>query len=312
MEAFVHVPVLLEEAVDALRPRPGGRYVDCTLGGAGHSLRLLKAIGPSGKLLALDQDEQALRHARLVLADYQEQVMLVHANFRSVQAQAEKVGWVPVDGVLFDLGVSSPQFDVAERGFSYRWDAPLDMRMDQRIPLTAADLVNQWSVAELARVFFEYGEERFGRRIAERIVLERQRAPIRTTGQLAEIVKAAIPAPARRTGPHPARRVFQALRMAVNDELGALAEGLQGAFSILAPGGRLAVITFHSLEDRCVKQWFQRWCSGCVCPPDFPVCRCGQTPQATWVGKKPVLPSAAEIAANPRARSAKLRCIEKL
>ncbi|MCL6637743.1 MAG: 16S rRNA (cytosine(1402)-N(4))-methyltransferase RsmH, partial [Alicyclobacillus sp.] len=202
--------------------------------------------------------------------------------------------------------------DVAERGFSYRWDAPLDMRMDQRLPLTAADLVNQWPAEELARVFFAYGEERFGRRIAERIIQERQRDPIRTTGQLVEIVKSAIPAPARRTGPHPARRVFQALRMAVNDELGALAEGLEGAFSILSPGGRLAVITFHSLEDRCVKQWFQTWCSGCVCPPDFPVCRCGRTPQATWVWKKPILPSEAEISANPRARSAKLRCIEKL
>ncbi|SFU57892.1 16S rRNA (cytosine(1402)-N(4))-methyltransferase RsmH [Alicyclobacillus macrosporangiidus] len=312
MSSFVHVSVLLEETVDGLAPRGGGRYVDCTLGGGGHAQRILDASAPSGRLLALDQDETAIAHAGERLRPYGDRVILVRENFRYVRRCVEEARFGLVDGVVFDLGVSSPQFDEAERGFSYRWDAVLDMRMDRRQALTAADLVNGASEEELARIFFEYGEEKFSRRVARAIVRRRETGRIETTGELAELVREAIPAPARRSGPHPARRVFQALRIAVNDELGALQEGLEGAFSVLAPGGRLAVITFHSLEDRLVKRRFAEWCQGCVCPPDFPVCTCGRTAEARLVTRKPIVPSEAEVAGNPRARSAKLRILERL
>nr|WP_074950248.1 16S rRNA (cytosine(1402)-N(4))-methyltransferase RsmH [Alicyclobacillus macrosporangiidus] len=312
LSSFVHVSVLLEETVDGLAPRGGGRYVDCTLGGGGHAQRILDASAPSGRLLALDQDETAIAHAGERLRPYGDRVILVRENFRYVRRCVEEARFGLVDGVVFDLGVSSPQFDEAERGFSYRWDAVLDMRMDRRQALTAADLVNGASEEELARIFFEYGEEKFSRRVARAIVRRRETGRIETTGELAELVREAIPAPARRSGPHPARRVFQALRIAVNDELGALQEGLEGAFSVLAPGGRLAVITFHSLEDRLVKRRFAEWCQGCVCPPDFPVCTCGRTAEARLVTRKPIVPSEAEVAGNPRARSAKLRILERL
>jgi 16S rRNA (cytosine1402-N4)-methyltransferase len=312
LSSFVHVSVLLEETVDGLAPRGGGRYVDCTLGGGGHAQRILDASAPSGRLLALDQDETAIAHAGERLRPYGDRVILVRENFRHVRRCVEEARFGLVDGVVFDLGVSSPQFDEAERGFSYRWDAVLDMRMDRRQALTAADLVNGASEEELARIFFEYGEEKFSRRVARAIVRRRETGRIETTGELAELVREAIPAPARRSGPHPARRVFQALRIAVNDELGALQEGLEGAFSVLAPGGRLAVITFHSLEDRLVKRRFAEWCQGCVCPPDFPVCTCGRTAEARLVTRKPIVPSEAEVAGNPRARSAKLRILERL
>jgi 16S rRNA (cytosine1402-N4)-methyltransferase len=239
-------------------------------------------------------------------------VTLVRTNFRDVARVARVHGFAPVDGVVFDLGVSSPQLDEAERGFSYRHDAPLDMRMDPSADRTAADLVNELPEDALADILFRYGEERFSRRIARFIVERRRRHRIETTGELAELVKAAIPAPARRSGPHPARRTFQALRIAVNDELGALEEALAGAFEVLAPGGRMAVITFHSLEDRMVKQAFAAWAKGCICPPELPVCQCGRRPQGRLLQRKPITPGNEEIERNPRARSAKLRGIEKL
>jgi 16S rRNA (cytosine1402-N4)-methyltransferase len=312
VQTFEHTTVLLEETVDAVLPRDGGRYIDCTLGGAGHSERLLKKSAPSGLLLAFDQDTSAIEHAKQKLQAYEGRVQFVHANFRHIAEEASARKFTDVDGVLFDLGVSSPQFDEGERGFSYRFDAPLDMRMDTRQTLTAADIVNKYSEAELARIFFQYGEEKFSRPIARLIVRRREERPIDSTSELADLVKAAIPAPARRSGPHPARRVFQALRIAVNDELGALEEALQGAFQVLKPGGRMAVITFHSLEDRIVKHAFQALAQGCICPPDFPVCRCGNVPKAKLVTRKPVVPSAQEVEENPRSRSAKLRVIEKL
>jgi 16S rRNA (cytosine1402-N4)-methyltransferase len=309
---FVHETVLLEETVDAVRPHSGGKYIDCTLGGAGHSRLLLEKSAPAGKLLAFDQDPKALANARMILAPFGDRVELVHSNFRRVQQVVERTGFHPVDGVIFDLGVSSPQFDEAERGFSYRFDAPLDMRMDTSSDgMTAADLVNEADEEELARIFFEYGEEKFSRRIAKAIVKTRSHHRIESTQELAELIKEAIPAAARRTGPHPARRTFQALRIAVNDELGALKEALEGAFSILKPGGRLAVITFHSLEDRIVKHMFMDWAKGCICPPEFPVCQCHREPEGILVTRKPILPTDAEVEANPRARSAKLRVIEK-
>jgi len=312
LQAFVHETVLLNETVAGVQPRDGGRYVDCTLGGAGHTRLLLETSAPSGQVLAFDQDTQALAHARHFLEPFAARVTLVHANFREVFAQATQHGFADADGILFDLGVSSVQFDVAERGFSYRQAAPLDMRMDVTRGETAADLVNTLDEAELATLFFKYGEEKFSRRIAKSIVTIRASQPVVDTVQLADIVKEAIPAATRRTGGHPARRVFQALRIAVNDELGALEEALAGAFQLLKPGGRMAVISFHSLEDRIVKHAFAAHCQGCVCPPDFPICRCGRTPQARLVNRKPIVPSAEASAANPRARSAKLRVIEKL
>lgn len=311
-ESFRHETVLLSEAVDSLNPRDGGHYVDCTLGGAGHTALLLDKSKPSGRLLAIDQDETAILHARARLQLEMDRVTLVRSNFRDIRRIVEDHAFGPIDGILFDLGVSSPQFDEGDRGFSYRLDAPLDMRMDNRIAVTAKDLVNESSEASLAQMFFDYGEERFSRRIARAIVERRTQAPIAHTVELAEIVKAAIPAAVRRSGPHPARRVFQALRIAVNDELGALKTALDGAFEVLAGHGRMAVITFHSLEDRIVKQAFQAWCQGCICPPDFPICQCGRHPRAKLVFRKPLVPSEAETANNPRARSAKLRVLERL
>lgn len=311
MEDFIHETVLLEETVQALRPHDGGRYIDCTLGGAGHTRLLLEQSGPTGRLLALDQDEEALAHAKVKLGPFLNRVDFARDNFRNLASVAEEYDFLGVDGVLFDLGVSSPQFDEAGRGFSYRFDAPLDMRMDTRVAVTAESLVNRGSEEELADIFFRYGEEKFSRRIARRIAETRLREPIRTTGQLADLVKNAIPAATRRSGTHPARRVFQALRIAVNDELNALQEGLDAALEVLSPGGRIAAITFHSLEDRIVKQRFQEWARGCICPPDFPVCQCHQVPLVKVITRKPGLPSEAEVMRNPRARSAKLRVVEK-
>lgn len=311
MEDFIHETVLLHETVQALQPRAGGRYIDCTLGGAGHSRLLLEQSDPTGRLLALDQDEQALMHARVRLAPFLKRVEFARENFRRLGSVAAQYGFLGADGIVFDLGVSSPQFDEAGRGFSYRFDAPLDMRMDTREHVTAEALVNELPEEELANIFFRFGEEKFSRRIAKRITVERLHGPIRTTGQLADLIKEAIPAAARRTGPHPARRVFQALRIAVNDELGALHEALEAALEVVAPGGRIAVITFHSLEDRIVKQAFQEWAKGCICPPDFPVCQCHRVPQVRVITRKPIVPSETEISENPRARSAKLRVVEK-
>lgn len=315
---FHHVTVLKEEAVAGLNVRPDGIYADCTLGGAGHSELIASRLGPAGRLIALDQDEAALANARERLAPFGDKVTLVKSNFRHLKAALRAAG-VPerggepgVDGILFDLGVSSPQLDEADRGFSYNHDAPLDMRMDRDGTLTAATIVNEWEEREIADILRDYGEEKFARRIAANLVKARDKAPIATTGQLAELIKSAIPAAARRTGPHPAKRSFQALRIAVNDELGAFREALGQTIDCLNPGGRAAVITFHSLEDRICKTVFAAETGGCSCPPDFPVCVCGGgSGRLKLTPRKPVLPSERELELNPRARSAKLRIAEK-
>jgi len=309
---FAHETVLLEEAVEALRPQPGGVYVDATLGGGGHTARLLERSAPDGAVIAFDQDETAIAHAEPLKRQYPGRLTLVKANFAEMEERLRALGVTAVDGVLFDLGVSSPQFDLPERGFSYWHEGPLDMRMDRHQPLTAREIVNEWDERELARIIREYGEERFAASIARAIARARSKKPIETTTELAEIVKSAIPAAARRSGPHPARRTFQAIRIAVNDELGALERGVEAAFRALKPGGRLSVITFHSLEDRAVKRLFQTWAQGCICPPEFPVCQCGRKPWGRMVSRKPVTPSSEELERNPRARSAKLRAFEKL
>ncbi len=310
--AFHHIPVLLHESMDALAVRPGGTYIDCTVGGGGHAAEILRQSAPDGRLIGFDQDDNALRAAGERLAPFGERVRLVRTNFEHIADVVDRLGTGPVDGVLMDIGVSSHQFDEGERGFSYHHDAPLDMRMDRTQPLSAAVLVNEWDEDEIARVIREYGEERWASRIARFIVRARSQGPIETTGQLVEIIKAAIPAAARREGGHPARRTFQAIRIAVNDEFGVLERGLEGALRVLRPGGRLAVITFHSLEDRIVKQTFARWAKPCTCPPDIPVCVCGRVPLAEPVTRKPVRASASEVKENPRSRSATLRAVVKL
>ncbi|WP_374712470.1 16S rRNA (cytosine(1402)-N(4))-methyltransferase RsmH [Symbiobacterium terraclitae] len=309
---FHHVPVLLRETMDALAVRPGGVYIDCTVGGGGHSAEILRLSSPDGRLIGFDQDDNALAAAGERLAPFGGRVRLVRTNFAEIAAVVDRLGIGPVDGVLMDIGVSSHQFDEGERGFSYHHDAPLDMRMDRTSPLSAAVVVNEWPEEEIARVIREYGEERWASRIAQFIARARSERPVETTGQLVEIIKAAIPAAARREGGHPARRTFQAIRIAVNDELGVLQRGLEGALQVLKPGGRLAVITFHSLEDRIVKQTFARWAKPCTCPPDIPVCVCGKRPLAEPVTRKPVKASAEELKDNPRSRSATLRAVAKL
>lgn len=309
---FHHVPVLLHEVLDGLALREDGTYVDCTLGGAGHSIEILRRLGPRGRLIGLDQDEAALAAAAERLAPFGDQVRLVKTNFERIAQVVDKLQVGPVHGVLMDIGVSSHQLDEAERGFSFHQEAPLDMRMDRSNPVSAAAVVNEWPEEELARIIREYGEERWAKRIAQFIVRARAQGPIRTTTQLVDVIKAAIPAAARREGGHPARRTFQAVRIAVNDELGVLERGLEGALQVLAPGGRLVVITFHSLEDRLVKQTFARWANPCTCPPGAPVCTCGKQPLVRHVTRKPVTASPDELEANPRARSAKLRAVEKL
>ncbi|HHW15132.1 MAG TPA: 16S rRNA (cytosine(1402)-N(4))-methyltransferase RsmH [Firmicutes bacterium] len=313
-ETGTHRSVLLAEAVKWLNCRPGGVYVDCTLGGGGHAAAILEASAPDGRLLGLDQDEVALERAAERLAEEvrQGRAVLVRENFAALRRVVERLGLGPVDGVLFDLGVSSFQLDQAERGFSYQAEAPLDMRMDRRQAVSAAELVNEGSEEELARIIREYGEERWARRIARAVVVRRRRSPLRTTGELVETIKEAIPAAARRGGPHPARRTFQALRIAVNDELGALQTGLREAIALLRPGGRLVAISFHSLEDRIVKRTLSEAAKGCVCPPEIPACVCGHHPELRILTRRPVEPSAEEVAENPRARSAKLRAAERL
>lgn len=315
---FQHVTVLMEEAIEGLNINPGGIYVDCTLGGAGHSSGIVSRLGEGGRLIAFDQDEWAHDNAQVRLGPYMDKVTLVKSNFRYLEQKLlecgvpQKDGVPQVDGILFDLGVSSPQLDEAERGFSYNHDAPLDMRMDRGIALTAGDIVNTWDERDIARILIEYGEEKFARKIARLIVAARAEAPIETTGELVELVKAGIPAAARRTGGHPAKRTFQALRIAVNDELGAEEDALEQAVRCLKPGGRASVITFHSLEDRICKQTFVKYVEKCTCPPDFPMCVCGGEGTLKLVNRKPIVPGEEELEANPRARSAKLRVAEKL
>ncbi|WP_211326527.1 16S rRNA (cytosine(1402)-N(4))-methyltransferase RsmH [Paenibacillus flagellatus] len=316
---FEHVTVLKEESVEALHIRPDGIYVDCTMGGAGHSSLIASKLGPAGRLIAFDQDDAALANGKIMLAPYGERVHIVKSNFRRLREVLAGLDFVPkkdgvpqVDGILFDLGVSSPQLDEADRGFSYNHDAELDMRMDRDSPLTAKTIVNEWSPEDIARILFEYGEEKFSRKIAKTIAEARAAAPIETTGRLVELIKESIPAAARRTGPHPAKRSFQALRIAVNDELGAFEDALEQSIACLAPGGRVAVITFHSLEDRICKHAFAKFIEKCTCPPDFPMCVCQKKGILRLVHRKPVVPSDEELERNPRARSAKLRAAEKL
>ncbi|MBY0117556.1 16S rRNA (cytosine(1402)-N(4))-methyltransferase RsmH [Paenibacillus sp. FSL L8-0435] len=315
---FHHITVLKEEATEGLNIKQDGIYVDCTLGGGGHSSVIASKLGPGGRLIALDQDDWALDNAREKLAAYGEHVTLVKTNFRDLEQVLKdldvpmKDGAPQVDGILYDLGVSSPQFDEGERGFSYNHDAPLDMRMDQDAMLTAKEIVNEWPEEEIARILYRYGEEKFSRRIARVIVGKRAQSTIETTGELVELIKEGIPAAARRTGGHPAKRSFQALRIAVNDELGAFEEGLHQAVRCLAPGGRVSVITFHSLEDRICKQIFSSYLEKCTCPPDFPLCVCGGKGTLRLVNRKPLIPTETELTENSRARSAKLRVAEKL
>ena len=306
---FHHKPVLFEETIDSLAIRPEGIYIDGTMGGGGHSEAILKRL-TTGTLLSIDQDPDAIKAAGERLKKYPQSVR-VRGNFAQMGEIAKAQGIDAVDGVLMDIGVSSYQLDTPERGFSYHHDAPLDMRMSQEGP-SAKDLVNTLEERELADIIFRYGEDRSARRIAQGICQAREKASIETTAQLAEIIKASVPAAVRRGEGHPARKTFQALRIAVNGELDRLREGLQAGFGLLKPGGRLAVITFHSLEDRIVKQQMHDWCQGCICPKDFPVCVCGRKPQGKLVYKKGLAPSPKEVEENPRARSARLRVIEKL
>jgi 16S rRNA (cytosine1402-N4)-methyltransferase len=310
---YRHTPVLLAEVTQHLSPQPGSIIVDCTLGGAGHAKRFAQLIAPTGILVGIDQDDAALTAAAATLPLGQQPIVLLKGNFGDLDSLLAEAHIAYVDGFLFDLGVSSPQLDVAERGFSYREDAPLDMRMDpEHQALTAADVVAQYPEADLARIIREYAEERWASRIAAFIVDRRAHRTIATTGDLVAVIKAAVPAAARRQGGHPAKRTFQALRIEVNEELSALDRALESAIRWLAPSGRIAVISYHSLEDRIVKRVFATGAQGCTCPPDLPVCMCGKEPVLRIVTRRPVVPTVAEVEANPRARSAKLRVAEKL
>ncbi len=311
LEELAHVPVLLNEAVEALNIRPDGVYVDGTLGRAGHSREIARRL-TTGRLIGVDRDRTALEAAEKVLSPWMDRVTLVHRNFDQIASILDELGLRGADGMLFDLGVSSPQLDDSERGFSYMADAPLDMRMDRDQRLTAAEIVNTWSREQLRDILTRYGEERYAPQIAAAIVRRREQGSIDTTLQLAGIIRSAMPAKALREKQHPAKRSFQAIRIAVNDELGCVERMTAAAVPRLNRGGRLAVITFHSLEDRIVKTSFSEFARGCICPPDFPVCVCGRTPDIRIVTRKPVLPSAEELERNPRARSARLRVAESL
>lgn len=307
---YGHKPVLLEECLAALDIKPEGVYLDGTLGRAGHSLEILRRL-KGGRLIGIDRDMTAIEAARERLAEFGDRVTLVHGNFSDLGEILSSLHVDKVDGMLFDLGVSSPQLDEAQRGFSYMHDAPLDMRMDTSAALDARQVVNTWSGDELRRILYEYGEERYAPQIARAIVRKREERPIETTGELVEIIRSAMPASALREKQHPAKRSFQAIRIAVNGELEALPPMLRSAAEGLKPGGRLAVITFHSLEDRIVKQTMRELATGCICPPEFPVCVCGRKPKMELITRKPIVSGAEELEENPRARSAKLRVAER-
>ncbi len=309
---FAHKSVLLDETIEMLRIRPDGIYVDGTLGGAGHSLEIVKRLTQGGRLIGIDQDADAIRAATERLAPYAGQVTIVRDNYVNMAEVLQELGIDRVDGILLDLGVSSFQLDTPERGFTYRdADAPLDMRMDDRQSLTAREIVNTYSEAELTRILRDYGEERFAKNIARRIVAARQEAPIETAGQLNDLIRASIPAKMRQSGGHPSKRTYQALRIELNRELDVLKEGLDTMVDLLAEDGRICVITFHSLEDRIVKSAFRTNENPCTCPPDFPVCVCGKKSKGKVVTRKPILPTEEELAQNPRAASAKLRVFER-
>lgn len=304
---FVHIPVLLEEVLEGLDIKPDGIYIDGTVGGAGHSREIAKRLSEKGLLIGLDRDPDAVAVARERLAEYPAKVF--HCNYDEMKEVLNSLGIDAANGILMDLGVSSHQLDTGERGFSYHVDAPLDMRMSQT-GLSAEELVNTWPESAIAKILFEYGEEKFARSIAAKIVKAREAEPIKTTMQLAELVKSSVPQKVRREK-NPCKKTFQAIRIAVNGEFEHLEKGLESAFGCLKPGGRLAVITFHSLEDRIVKKQFAKWCQGCICPPDFPQCVCGREPEGRLVNRKPLMASDSELAVNNRSRSAKLRVIER-
>lgn len=312
MDYRYHRPVLLNETIDMLSVKPGGIYVDATLGGGGHFMEILKRARGEGRFIGVDWDEDAISNARSTFSKYGGKIELVHDNFKNIKRIIETLNIDGIDGIVFDLGVSSFQLDEESRGFSYMKDAPLDMRMDKRARLTAEQVVNEMDRETLKKIFKEYGEEVWAGRIADFICERRKKDRITTTGRLVEIIKDAIPARARRQGPHPAKRVFQALRIYVNGELEILESSLKDAVDILVPGGRICVITFHSLEDRIVKYTFKRLAVGCICPKDAPICTCGHKKTIKVLTHKPVLPSPGEIEENPRSRSAKLRVAEKL
>lgn len=307
---FAHTSVLLQETIEGLQIRPDGIYVDGTLGGGGHASEAAKRL-MGGRLIGIDQDDAAIEAAAKRLEPWKDRVTLVRSNYCDMQAVLKELGIEKVDGIMLDLGVSSYQFDAAERGFSYRFDTPLDMRMDRRQTLTARTMVNEYPEMELFRIIRDYGEDKFAKNIARHIVQAREKKPIETTGELNEIIKAAIPAKMREKGGHPSKRTYQALRIACNRELEVLESSLDTFVELLNPGGRLCIITFHSLEDRIVKSAFKRQENPCTCPPEFPVCVCGKKSSGRVVSRKPILPSQEEMEKNPRSKSAKLRIFEK-
>ncbi len=308
---FKHTSVLLQETVDGLKVKPDGIYVDGTLGGGGHSYEICRRLGAKGSIVGIDQDAAAIEAAGNRLKDFGEKVTIVRSNYCDMKSRLQELGIYKVDGIVLDLGVSSYQLDTAERGFSYREDAPLDMRMDTRQPMTARDIVNDYSQKELCRVIRDYGEDKFAANIAKHIVMARSKAPIETTGQLTEVIRAAIPMKCQKKSGHPAKRTFQAIRIELNRELEVLRDSLDDMIDLLNPGGRLCIITFHSLEDRIVKSAFRKNENPCTCPPDFPVCVCGKVSKGSIVTRKPILPSEEELEYNSRSKSAKLRIFER-
>ena len=309
--AFKHKSVLLEETVDGLAIKPDGIYVDGTLGGGGHAFEVCSRLNEQGRFIGIDQDAAAIEAASERLRDFGEKVTIIRSNYCEMKSRLHEIGVDKVDGIVIDLGVSSYQLDTAERGFSYRVDAPLDMRMDQRQQLTAREIVNTYSEADLFRVIRDYGEDKFAKNIAKHIVIERQKAPIETTGQLNEIIRHAIPMKFQKTAGHPSKRTFQAIRIELNRELDVLRESLDDMLEMLNPGGRICIITFHSLEDRIVKSAFRKNENPCICPSHFPVCVCGNVSKGKVITRKPILPSEEELEYNSRSKSAKLRIFER-